>query len=193
MYEGQITHTIIMTFKDAVGTVRSIKVPNARPNVTGREVRRVMEYIVSTGVFLSRKGLPLVKMVKATLVTVRMIFLAAKAVPKTRTEHAQKSQSVHHTTASVSDSQASVRSKAQPSAAAQSVKQDKQEKAPAAKTNILFFPGCNPANTGITFPGATNKQGNPEQNILQFPKYRKASRKIPTVFTIGNPPAQKAA
>lgn len=79
--EGTITHTLVMTFKDAAGSVRSLKVPNARPNLTGREVRQVMEQIAADGIFLSRKGLPLVKLVRATLVTVRWIFVAEKTKP----------------------------------------------------------------------------------------------------------------
>ncbi len=76
MHEGEITHTIIMTFKDVTGCARSIKVPFARPKVSRQEVRHVMELIVRLKAFLSRNGLPLITMVKARLVTIRVIFLA---------------------------------------------------------------------------------------------------------------------
>lgn len=78
MKENEIRHTIIMTFKDALGTVRSIRVPFARPDVTGCEVRQVMELIISLGRVLSRNGLPLVTMVKALLVIEKMLFVAPK-------------------------------------------------------------------------------------------------------------------
>lgn len=78
MKENEIRHTIIMMFKDALGTVRSIRVPFARPDITGREVRQVMELIISLGRVLSRNGLPLVTMVKARLVTEKILFVASK-------------------------------------------------------------------------------------------------------------------
>ncbi len=92
--EGTITHTLIMTFKDAKGSVRSLKVPQARPDVTRKEVRQVMELIIRIGCCLSHKGLPLLKIVRATLVTVRWIFVAAKKVstPQSKNEVNTKSR-----------------------------------------------------------------------------------------------------
>ncbi len=78
LQEDTITHTIVMTFQDAKGSVRSLKVPGARPNITAREVRQVMETIVRIGRCLSHKGRPLVKIIHATLVIIRWIFVAPK-------------------------------------------------------------------------------------------------------------------